>query len=48
MLGRIANSEDPDQTSLIWVCTVCVDYFGRHLVLENLERLPSSVDSVAV
>ena len=33
MHGRIANREDPDQTasasksSLIWVCTVCLDLF---------------------
>ena len=27
MLVRIASREDPDQDSLICVCTVCLDYF---------------------
>ena len=32
MLVRRANKEDPDQTSLVWVCTVCLGSFGRQLV----------------
>ena len=27
----IANSEDPDQTAPIWVCTVCPDQSVREL-----------------
>ena len=34
---RIANSVDPDQTALIWVCTVCPD------LSENLGSLWYSV-----
>ena len=40
MLVRVANREDPDQTSLIWVCTVCLGLFGRQLKFKILEHLP--------
>ena len=40
MLVRIANREDPDRSSLIWVCTVCLGSFGRKLVFKNLKHLP--------
>ena len=45
MLVRIANMEDPDQTassesSLIWICTVCLCLFGKQLVFKDLEHLP--------
>ena len=41
MLVRITNREDPDQTasfrsSLIWVCTVCLGFFGEQLVFKKL------------
>ena len=28
MVVSIASREDPDQTALIWVCTVCLGLFG--------------------
>ena len=46
MLVRIANREDLDQTacffgsSLILVCAVHLDLFGRQLVFKILEYLP--------
>ena len=45
MLVRIANREDLDQktaskSSLICVCTVCLDIFGKQVVFEILEHLP--------
>ena len=36
MLVRIANREDPDQTASSEVWAVCLDLFGRHIVLEIL------------
>ena len=39
MLVRITNSEDPDQTSLIWVCTVCLCLFGWRQLFEILDHL---------
>ena len=44
-LVRVADREDPDQTaspvqsSLIWVCPVCLGLFCRRLVFEILEHL---------
>ena len=43
-LVKIANREDTDQTalfrsSLIWVCTVCLDIFYSQLTFKILEHL---------
>ena len=41
MLVRIANREEPDQTtSSEAVCTVCLGPFDRQLVFEILDHLP--------
>ena len=42
MLARIANREDPEflRSSLIWVCSICLDLFGRQLLFKILEHLP--------
>ena len=41
MLVTTATREDPDptQSSLFWVCTVCLVIFVRQLVFEILEHL---------
>ena len=41
MLVRIANRVDPYQTAslLIWVCAVCLGFFGRHPVFEIFRTL---------
>ena len=52
MVVRIANREDFDQirlllqkqSDLIWVCTVCLGFFGMQLVFKILEHLPYSID----
>ena len=41
---KVANREDPDQTastesSLIWVCTVCLGLLGWQLVFDISEHL---------
>ena len=42
MLVRIANRENPDLSSLIWVCTVCLSFwaFISDSVFEILEHIP--------
>ena len=39
VLSGMANSVDPDQSSLIWVYTVCICHLSDHLVFEILRHL---------
>ena len=43
LLIEMANSVDPGQSSLIWVCTVCICHFVRHYRVQNFMTLTVSI-----
>ena len=49
---EMANSVDPNQTALIWVCNVCSDLFVRNLriitVLWQVNNHPHTTDKSAL